>query len=232
MPPYFELKWLSESQQVNILFNAVPFLITVYFACLSRVVLQRLRRGERNNHILVKELQHRGRNIFSIIDVIIQKTLAHDPEGARTISGRLRSIQYANELLSGKARSVTMKDLLLGEFAAYGEKRLQLEGPDFDVCPEKARHLALLFHELATNAAKYGALSQPGGKVFVEWHWDGIKLYLTWKEYGGPKLVPLMKKQGFGTQLIDASIKSLSGIIQPNFHTDGFTCSMNLRLRK
>jgi two-component sensor histidine kinase len=159
MPTYFELKWLSESEQINIFFNAVPYVITVYFAYLCRVVLQRLRRGELNNQILVKELQHRGRNIFSVIDVIVQKTLAHDPESARTISGRLRSIQYANELITGDARSVTMKDLLLGEFAAYGEKRVQLLGPDFDIGPESARHLALLFHELATNAAKYGALS-------------------------------------------------------------------------
>ena len=107
MPPYFELKWLSESEQINVFFNAVPYLIMVYSVYLCRIVLQRLRRGERNNQILVKELQHRGRNIFSVIDVIVQKTLAHDPESARTISDRLHSIQYANELLTGKVRSVT-----------------------------------------------------------------------------------------------------------------------------
>ena len=108
MPPYFELKWLSESEQINVFFNAVPYLITVYSVYLCRIVLQRLRRGERNNQILVKELQHRGRNIFSVIDVIVQKTLAHDPESARTVSGRLHSIQYANELLTGKVRSVNL----------------------------------------------------------------------------------------------------------------------------
>ncbi len=232
MSPYFEMKWLSESEQINIFFNAVPYLITVFFAYLCRVVLQRLRREERNNRILVKELQHRGRNIFSVIDVIIQKTLAHDRESAKTISGRLHSIQYANELLMDNVRSVTMKDLLLGEFAAYGEKRLQLQGADFDIGPDSARHLALLFHELATNAAKHGALSHPDGKVVVEWHWNGIKLYLSWKERGGPQLTPLPIKQGFGTQLIDVSVRSLSGIMQPSFHPDGFACSMNLRLTR
>jgi two-component sensor histidine kinase len=55
---------------------------------------------------------------------------------------------------------------------------------------------------------------------------------LTWKEYGGPKITPLPSKQGFGSQLIDVSVKSLSGIIQPNFNPDGFTCSMKLRLSK
>jgi two-component sensor histidine kinase len=232
MPPYFEFKWLTENEQINILFNAVPYLITVYFAHLCRVVLQRLRRGERNNQILVRELQHRGRNIFSVIDVIVQKTLSHDPASAATISGRLRSIRYANELLTAKPRAVTVKDLLVEEFAAYGENRLQLRGPDFDIGPDSVRHLALLFHELATNAAKYGALSRPHGKVFVDWHWNGIKLYVTWKEYGGPKIGSLPSRQGFGNRLIDVSVKSLSGIIQSEFHPDGFTCSMNLRLGK
>jgi two-component sensor histidine kinase len=55
---------------------------------------------------------------------------------------------------------------------------------------------------------------------------------LNWKEHGGPKLAPPANKQGFGSQLIDASVKSLSGIIQPDFHSDGFACSMNLRLNK
>ncbi len=232
LPPYFEFKWLSENDLINIFFNVVPYLITVFFAYLCRAVLQRLRRGEHNNQILVKELQHRGRNIFSVIDVIVQKTLAHDPESARTISGRLHSIQHANELLTGEGQSVTIKDLLREEFAVYGENRLQLRGPDFDIGPESARHLALLFHELATNAAKYGALSRADGKVVVDWHWNGIKLYLTWKECGGPKLAPLPGKQGFGTQLIEASVRSLCGIIQPSFNPDGFACSMNLRLSK
>jgi len=94
------------------------------------------------------------------------------------------------------------------------------------------RHLALLFHELATNAAKYGALSRPNGKIFVDWQWNGIKLYVTWKEYGGPKITSLPSKQGFGSRLIDVSVKSMSGIIQSDFHPDGFICSMNLLLGK
>jgi len=231
MPPYFELKWPSEADQINIFFNAVPYLLTVFFAYLCRVALQRLRRGELNNQILVKELQHRGRNIFSVIDVIVQKTLVHDPESAKTISGRLRSIQHANELLTGKAQAVNVKELLLKEFAAYGEDRLHVQGPDFDVGPESARHLALLFHELTTNAAKYGSLSRPDGTVFVDWQWNGVSLVLTWNEHGGPNITS-PDKRGFGSQLIEASVKSLSGVLRQNFRPDGFTCSMNLQLSK
>ena len=68
MPPFFEFKWPSEVEQINILLNAIPYFITVYFAQLCRVVLQRFRRSELNNRVLAKELEHRGRNLFSVLE--------------------------------------------------------------------------------------------------------------------------------------------------------------------
>src|SRR5262249_27555042 len=121
MPPYFEFQVAQRLDQINILFNAVAYLITVYFAHLCRVVLQRLRRGELNNRILVKELEHRGRNIFAVLEVIVQKTLVDNPERANSIIGRLKSIRYSNELLTGNPQSISIKDLLQQEFTAYGE---------------------------------------------------------------------------------------------------------------
>ncbi len=230
MPPYFEFKWLSQNELINVFFNALPYLITVFFAYLCRVVLQRLRRGERNNQISSKNCSTVDEIFFPSSTSSFKRPWPMIP--TVPVSGRLHSIQRANELLTGEGQSVTIKDLLREEFFVYGENRLQLRGPDFDIGPESARHLALLFHELATNAAKYGALSHADGKVVVDWHWNGIKLYLTWKECGGPKLATLPGKRGFGTQLIDVSVRSLCGIIQPSFHPDGFACSMNLRLSK
>src|SRR5215472_189785 len=116
MPPYFEFKRPSEVEQINILLNAVPYFITVYFAHLCRVVLQRFRRSELNNRVLAKELEHRGRNLFSVLEVIVQKTLADNPERAKSIIGRLKSIRYSNELLTGKPQAISIKDLLQQEF--------------------------------------------------------------------------------------------------------------------
>jgi hypothetical protein len=82
MPPYFEWKWPSEIEQMNVLLNAAPYFITVYLAYLCRIVLQRLRRSELNNRVLTKELEHRGRNLFSVLEAIVQKTLADYPERA------------------------------------------------------------------------------------------------------------------------------------------------------
>jgi two-component sensor histidine kinase len=231
IPPYFQFKWgLTHGDQLGILWFVVSCGFTIYFAHCCRIVLKRLRRRELANQVLAKELEHRGRNIFAVIEVILQRTLADDPERAIKISGRLRSIRYANELLTnGKDQPVNIKMLLLQEFSPYGEDRLTTHGPQIDIEPETARHLVLLFHELVTNAAKHGSLSNAAGRVSVKWQCDGRSLELTWNENGGPKVEP-PKKQGFGSQLIVLCVKSLSGTLQPNYSPDGFACSMTVRI--
>jgi two-component sensor histidine kinase len=229
LPPYFELKWPSETQLINILLNAIPYFIMAYLAYLCRVVLQRLRRSEANNRILARELEHRGKNLFSVFEVIVQKTLAGEPELANSILGRLKSVRYSNELLTGKSQSISVRDLLQQEFAAYGTNRLHMRGSEFDIKPDSARHLILLFHELATNAAKYGSLSCSDGQVFVDWQGDRNNILLKWKEHGGPVVSP-PNKRGFGNQLIDTCIKSLSGVRQEAFALDGYTCTLTFKL--
>jgi two-component sensor histidine kinase len=228
MPPYFEFKWPSEGEQINLLLNAIPYLITVYLAYLCQVVLRRLRRSELNNRVLARELEHRGRNLFSVLEVIVQKTLADNPERANSIIGRLKSIRYSNELLTGKPQSIGIKDLLQQEFAAYGTNRLHMRGSPFDIAPDQARHLILLFHELATNAVKYGSLSNRSGQVFVDWKRDGANIALSWKERGGPQVSP-PSKRGFGNQLIDICIKSLAGTKEEEFAPDGYACTLTFK---
>jgi two-component sensor histidine kinase len=228
IPPHFQLKWLDPAQEMDVLFNAVPYLITVYFAYCCRVVLLRLHRGELNNQVLVRELEHRGRNIFSIIEVIVQKTLVNDPENGKKIAGRLRSVRHSHELLTGESQSIGFRELLLAEFAPYNGN-LRARGPDFNVEPENARHLILLFHELTTNAVKHGALSRAEGRVFVDWEWDGSSAVVKWEESGGP-LVRQPDREGFGGRLIALCVKSLSGTIQPDYSVDGLKFSMILKL--
>jgi two-component sensor histidine kinase len=220
IPPYFEFKWFSPGDQLTVLFNAVPYLITVYFAYCCRVVLLRLRQRERTNKLLTKELEHRSNNTFSIVEAIVQKTLAHDPQNRKSIIGRFRSVRHANDLLVGKkSEPVTIKALLMQEFAPFGEDRLVTSGPEFEVEPEDARHIILLFHELATNAAKYGSLSQSNGRVFVNWDWNGTASAIKWKEVGGPAIVA-PTAMGFGTELIRACVQALSGTIDKKFAPD------------
>ncbi len=231
MPPYFQLKWeLTHDEQMGILWFVASCLFTIYFAHCCRVVLKRLRRRQLANQILTWELEHRGRNIFAVIEAILQKSLADDPERAAKIAGRLHSIRYANELLTGdRKQPINIKTLLLQEFAPYGDDRLKTRGPEIDIEPETARHLVLLFHELVTNAAKYGSLSSASGQVLVDWESDDGILTLTWKENGGPKIEP-PNRHGFGSQLIAGCVKSLSGTLRPNYAPEGFVCSMTVQL--
>src|SRR5262245_54831095 len=226
IPPYFEFKWFTAGEQLNIFFNVVPYLITVYFAYCCRVVLLRVRQRELANKLLTKELEHRSNNIFSVVETIVQKSLARDPRRTETIIGRFRSMRHANALLLGKkSGSVTIKTLLRQEFAPYGEGRLVTSGPEFEIEPEDARHLILLFHELVTNAAKYGSLSRPKGRVLVDWEWNGTAAALTWKEVGGPTIVT-PTAMGFGTELIRACVQALSGTIDKKFGPAGVDCSL------
>lgn len=227
IPPYFAFKWLDYTELTTVIWTVFASLCTIFFAQGCRTVLRRLQAREASNRILVQELAHRGRNIFAVIEVVLQKTLADAPEKASTLLGRLRAIRYANELLIAAAhQSIDLRTLLLQEFAPYGERQVDTRGPHVEVEPEAARHLVLLFHELITNAAKYGALSSPGGRIVVRWHQSGSGLVLTWNEIGGPKVDP-PHSQGFGSLLISMCVKALSGTFEPEYLPEGFSCSMS-----
>lgn len=232
MPPYFAFKSLSSPELGTVFWSLFSGLCVILFAQGCRTVLKRLRAHQLTNDILVRELAHRGRNIFTVIEVVLQKTLSSDREQADALLGRLRAVRYANELLIGRRDlPINVMTLLLQEFAPYGEGQLRAHGPKIDVEPEAARHLVLLFHELVTNAAKYGALLSPTGLVTVEWKWKDQDLILNWKESGGPKVVPPLK-EGFGSQLIAACARALSGTVQSQFAPEGITCSIKFPFGK
>jgi two-component sensor histidine kinase len=232
MPPYFAFKSLTSPELATAFWSLFSGLCTILFAQGCRMVLKRLRAHQLANDILVGELAHRARNIFSVIEVILQKTLASDDELTKALLGRLRAVRYANEILIGRRdQSVDIMTLLLQEFTPYGEGQLKADGPKVDVDPEAARHLVLLFHELVTNAAKHGALSSRTGRVSVEWKSKDQDLILNWKESGGPKVEP-PNQQGFGSQLITICAKGLSGTVRPHFAPDGFACTMTFPLRE
>jgi two-component sensor histidine kinase len=229
IPPYFAFKALDYTESMTVVWTVFASLCTIFFASGCRLVLQRLRAREASNRVLVQELTHRGRNIFAVIEVILQKTLADDPEQATALLGRLRAIRYANELLiAAAAQPIDLRTLLLQEFAPYGERQVDARGPQVEVDPEAARHLVLLFHELITNAAKYGALSSPAGQIVVRWHHNGSGLVLTWQEVGGPS-VRTPAGHGFGTQLIDVCTRALSGTFDPQYPPEGFSCSITFK---
>jgi two-component sensor histidine kinase len=98
-----------------------------------------------------------------------------------------------------------------------------------DLSADTARPLALVFHELVTNAAKYGALSTYGGRVLISWKHVGGVVTLEWTEQGGPMVRP-PEKHGLGSRIVTQSLKALGGSIGPTFAPDGLRCSITFRV--
>jgi two-component sensor histidine kinase len=224
IPPPFLFHALSSTQQLDVatflLSSACILVVTESY----RAALRQVRQQEKERELLVKELEHRGNNTYAVVDVIVQKTLEDQPERAAIIGGRIRAIRYANDLVNEAPKhTVLLKSLLFHEFVAYDEAQCQTKGPDVELAPDTARHLALVFHELVTNAVKYGALSKSDGCVVISWkHEDGV-ITLEWTEQGGPVVAP-PKKHGFGSRIVTQSLRSVGGSITPTFAPEGLHC--------
>lgn len=120
------------------------------------------------------------------------------------------------------------------ELHPFGSDRYSCTGPDLDLAPSEALALGLIFHELATNAAKYGALSRPGGQVIVSWSIvakEGLPwLELEWREASGPEVKP-PSRRGFGSRLIERSLGAAGSSVL-KFQSDGLICRIGLRLSR
>jgi two-component sensor histidine kinase len=223
--------WASRTPELisALLIWSISATALIIFAHICRVVLRRLRRRERELELIARELEHRGRNTYAVIEAIVYRTLEGQEARANAILGRIRSLKYANDLIATAGpNSVFIKSLLLYEFAPFDESRFMVDGPDIELGAQGARHLVLIIHELVTNSAKYGALSQPSGRVCVNWK-QGSSVSLEWKELGGPPAKEPSRK-GFGSKLIMECAKALGGKITSEFRADGFFCSLSFKL--
>lgn len=168
-------------------------------------------RAEATRSLLVGELNHRIKNTLANVQAIARQTLRSASDltdfGAR-FSGRLQALARAHSILSNVTWSSASLDEILGDQIRAGTldgDRLHRSGPAVALSPENTLHLALVLHELGTNAAKYGALSRPEGEVHLQWRIDGGALELVWRETGGPAVTP-PAAQGFGSTLIGSGI--------------------------
>ena len=146
--------------------------------------------------------------------------------------GRVRALGHAHSLLSASRwTGADLRRLIEEELAPYNENngRIQIEGQSQALPPELAQSMALALHELATNAAKYGALSTPNGKVQIEWKPIGAgRLLLRWSESGGPAVVK-PTKSGFGTVAIERMFRGqLDGDIRFDWRPEGMVCEISL----
>jgi two-component sensor histidine kinase len=186
------------------------------------------------------ELDHRVKNVLARVAVVATSTR----EGARSmdefvrmLDGRIRSMAIAHALLSdSRWRGVSVTNLARSQLAPYtAESNIAITGPDVVLTPAATQAIAIVFHELVTNAAKYGALSAPGGRVSLSWIAQTNRsppgvLIIEWREMGGPPIAP-GTISGYGTTLIrDLIPHELAGTVELTLATDGAFCKLEIPL--
>jgi two-component sensor histidine kinase len=181
--------------------------------------------------LLAREVDHRARNALAVIQSIVALTPADDTARfADAIKGRIRAMATAHNLLSeSRWRGADLLNLMREELAPYNnDERVFIDGPAVSIAPSVAQNLALALHELATNAAKYGALSKPEGRLSVAWRLQGDTMTLTWSEEC-PHVVSEPKKKGFGSKVIEASVTGqLGGRIEREWRKSGLRANFEL----
>ncbi|GJD45999.1 hypothetical protein AFCDBAGC_3879 [Methylobacterium cerastii] len=202
------------------------------------------KRAAQQQDILHHELGHRLKNTLALVQAIATQTLRNvtDLDAAReALSARLVAMGKAHDiLLSGESESAGMEAVLRGALSIHddgGPQRFRLSGPDLAVGPKAALSLALMAHELATNAVKYGALSVPDGSVVLRWEVEGrdradgsAVIHLLWREQGGPSVLEPTRK-GFGTRLIERGlVGAIGGTVRLAYPKSGVTCTVTAPL--
>ncbi|MBW8814684.1 MAG: sensor histidine kinase [Caulobacterales bacterium] len=186
----------------------------IWITALARAALRREIAGRETERLLRLELQHRVKNTLAVVQSVADQTFRNtsDPHVARRdFADRLVALAQAHDALVDSGWEAVTLDALaeraLAPFRPAASERLVLEGAAAPVPPDAAVPLALCLHELATNAAKYGALSGEDGRVRLSWRLeaDGRRLALDWAESGGPTVVPPVR-QGFGTRLLTRAL--------------------------
>jgi PAS domain S-box-containing protein len=196
------------------------------------------KRAEEHQRVLVAELDHRVKNVLATVSAIISRT--HDTnaltaEFATALDGRIRSMSSTHELLSqGRWCGIPLFELVQRELAPFlTSDNADIDGPDTVLGAEAAQIMAMVLHELVTNAAKYGALSTQAGRVRVSWRWrrNGTphgRLVVEWQEIGGP-YVPACNQSGYGTSVIRELLPyELGGQVDLVFAPDGVRCWLEI----
>jgi PAS domain S-box-containing protein len=189
--------------------------------------------AERLHGTLLREMKHRLKNNLSTVLAIARQSFrGHESESEdlRKFEARLLALSNGQDLLTReKWDSADLKDIVAQILTMHGRQRFEIDGPDLRLSPKSTLALNLALHELATNAAKYGALSVPTGKVSIKWnikHENSPGLTFRWQEQNGPKVSP-PGRRGFGSQLIERVLAvELNGEVRVAYDPAGIVCEI------
>jgi len=198
-----------------------------------------LRLGQERQNLLLREMNHRVKNLFAVASGVVALS-ARSAESAKdlatTVQARLSALSRAHELILPRherdhAQTVDLGDLIRIVLAPYdhGDHRITTDGPKLVCGPSMSTSLALLLHEFATNSVKYGGLGAPQGKIAVNWAIDDPHVRLDWIENAAGQAATSTEK-GFGSVLVDATVRSIGGEIERNWRDGALTISLTIPL--
>jgi two-component sensor histidine kinase len=196
----------------------------------QREISKRLIREEEYRKLVVDELQHRLKNKLSTIHAVLHQILQDQPQIWASIDRRMRALSATDDLIAKvDGRGCDIKDLLLSELGPYGHVRFNLNGARLFLPAKLAVSLALIFHELATNAGKYGAFSSARGLLQVSWSVTDGRLNIAWDETEGPS-VGAIGEAGFGSKLLKSALRPFDGKTEITYLKTGVHCTMQCRI--
>jgi PAS domain S-box-containing protein len=213
-----------ESRIVRVSYNGDTFALET-----NRDITER-RRGEEREHLLMREMNHRAKNMLTVVDAIAHQTATRDPEDfIERFSERIQALSANQELLvRNDWKGVEIENLVHAQLAHFADligSRIVMQGPMLRVKPVGAQALGLALHELATNAGKYGALSTEAGRVDIRWGTEGDTFTMSWTERGGPP-VSSPQRRGFGSVVMkEMAERSADGRVELDYAPSGVTWS-------
>ena len=197
------------------------------------------RRAEEHRFLVAREVDHRAKNVLAVVQTIVRLSGADTAEAyAANVWSRVSALARAHDLLAeGGWTSTELRAVVERELVAYagadGTGPVAIEGERRPISPLAVQPIAMILHELATNAAKGGALSCPGGRVSLRWWEEGPALRIRWAEAGGPPVQGPPGRAGFGTRLIDATVRGqLGGTLARDWTGSGLVVDITLPLAR
>lgn len=225
-----EVRWIGALAQIDRDYDGSPQRLVG-----AHIDITERKEAEAQQRLLMQELSHRVKNSLAMVQAIASQTLrnATSLETARvTFSERLAALSRAHDLLVGGGwANAALSQVIESVVAIQGEPgRFAIQGPEVVLGPKAALALTLILHELATNAVKYGALSNATGRVVLHWRLDEIdgetQFRLRWQEEGGPPVV-VPTRRGFGSRLIERSFPTVKGRTQLAFPPAGIVFTLD-----
>jgi PAS domain S-box-containing protein len=199
-----------------------------YFVSVVQDISAR-KRAEEQVHLLMREVNHRAKNMLCLVQAIAYQTAAREPEDfIERFTERIQALAAnQNLLVQNEWRGVDLEDLVRAQLAHFADligSRIVADGPKLHLNAAAAQTLGLVLHELATNAGKYGALSTETGRVHIRWNMiDGDAFMVNWVERDGPPASP-PEKRGFGTVVIEAMARhNVNGVVDLDYAASGVT---------